>query len=76
MGKIIWKEPSEDDRIFKTGFVISSPNLQTGFKQSKKKSSEITDGQNSTTTLPTEESTSKSKTKHKPEIKKETDTND
>ena len=40
MAKIIWKEPSEDDRIFKTGFVISSPNLQTGSKQSKMKSSE------------------------------------
>ena len=55
MEKIIWKELSEDDRVFKKGFVISSPNLQTGSKQSKMKSSEIMDGQNSTTTQPTEE---------------------
>jgi len=28
MAKIIWKELSEDDRIFKTGFIISSPNIR------------------------------------------------
>ena len=27
MVKIIWKEPKEDDRIFKTGFIISNPKL-------------------------------------------------
>ena len=28
MVKIIWKEPKEDDPIFKTGFIISSPKLK------------------------------------------------
>ena len=26
--KIIWKELKEDDRVFKQGFVISSPKVQ------------------------------------------------
>ena len=26
--KYIWKEPKEDDRIFKQGFVISQPKIQ------------------------------------------------
>ena len=26
--KIIWKELKEDDRVFKQGFVISSPKIQ------------------------------------------------
>ena len=26
--KFIWKEPKEDDRIFKQGFVISQPKIQ------------------------------------------------
>ena len=33
MDNIIWKELSEDDLVFKTGVVLSSPNLQTGSKQ-------------------------------------------
>jgi len=33
MDNIIWKELSEDDLIFKIGFVLSSPTLQTGPKQ-------------------------------------------
>ena len=28
MVKIIWKEPKEDDPIFKTGFIISNPKLK------------------------------------------------
>ena len=28
MKKIIWKEPKEDDRIFKQGFIISQPKIQ------------------------------------------------
>ena len=28
MKKIIWKEPKEDDRIFKQGFIISQPIIQ------------------------------------------------
>ena len=35
MAKIIWKEPSEDDPIFKTGFVISSPKLRTDINKPK-----------------------------------------
>ena len=27
MVKIIWKEPKEDDPIFKTGFIISNPKV-------------------------------------------------
>ena len=27
MVKIIWKEPKENDPIFKTGFIISNPKL-------------------------------------------------
>ena len=26
--KYIWKEPKEDDRIFKQGFIISQPKIQ------------------------------------------------
>ena len=26
--KYIWKEPKEDDRIFKQGFIISHPKIQ------------------------------------------------
>ena len=26
--KYIWKEPKEDDRIFKQGFIISQPRIQ------------------------------------------------
>jgi len=37
MDNIIWKELSEDDLIFKTGFVLSSPNLQTGQQILKKR---------------------------------------
>jgi hypothetical protein len=43
MDNIIWKEFSEDDLIFKTGFVLSSPNLQTGLKQLVKQGWTITD---------------------------------
>jgi hypothetical protein len=43
MDNIIWKELSEDDPIFKTGFVLSSPNLQTGLKQLVKQGWTITD---------------------------------
>ena len=43
MDNIIWKELSEDDLIFKTGFVLSSPNLQTGSKQLVKQGWTITD---------------------------------
>ena len=43
MDNIIWKELSEDDPIFKTGFVLSSPNLQTGSKQLVKQGWTITD---------------------------------
>ena len=28
MKKIIWKEPKEDDRIFKQGFILSQPKIQ------------------------------------------------
>ena len=28
MKKIIWKEPKEDDPIFKQGFIISQPKIQ------------------------------------------------
>ncbi len=28
MKKIIWKEPKEDDSIFKQGFIISQPKIQ------------------------------------------------
>ena len=28
MKKIIWKEPKEDDAIFKQGFIISQPKIQ------------------------------------------------
>ena len=28
MKKIIWKEPKEDDLIFKQGFIISQPKIQ------------------------------------------------
>jgi len=34
MVKIIWKEPKEDDPIFKTGFIISNPKLN--FKKKRK----------------------------------------
>jgi hypothetical protein len=33
MVKIIWKEPKEDDRIFKTGFIISNPKLNFNKKR-------------------------------------------
>ena len=33
MVKIIWKEPKEDDRIFKTGFIISNPELNFNKKR-------------------------------------------
>ena len=33
MVKIIWKEPKEDDRIFKTGFIISNPKLNVNKKR-------------------------------------------
>ena len=34
--KIIWKEPKEDDRIFKTGFIISNPELNFNKKGKEK----------------------------------------
>ena len=34
MGKIIWNEPKEDDRIFKTGFIISNPKV-TFYKKNR-----------------------------------------
>ena len=33
MLKIIWKEPKEDDRIFKTSFIISNPKLNFNKKR-------------------------------------------
>ena len=41
--KIKWIEPSEDDPIFKRGFVISSPNIRSFKKEvnNKKKRKEI-----------------------------------
>ena len=33
MVKIIWKEPKEDDPIFKTGFIISNPKLNFNKKR-------------------------------------------
>ena len=35
MDKIIWKELSEDDRVFNKGFVISSPKLRTDINKPK-----------------------------------------
>ena len=35
MENIIWKELSEDDPIFKNGFVLSSENMQTGLNHTK-----------------------------------------
>ena len=35
MAKIIWKELSEDDRMFKKGFVISSPKLSRDINNTK-----------------------------------------
>ena len=35
MDKIIWKELSEDDRMFKKGFVISSPKLSRDINNTK-----------------------------------------
>ena len=37
MAEIIWKEPSEDDRIFKQGWVLSNPKLKVQPKQAKNK---------------------------------------
>ena len=34
MVKIIWREPKEDDPIFKTGFIISNP--KANFKKKRK----------------------------------------
>ena len=33
MVKIIWKEPKEDDPIFRTGFIISNPKLNFNKKR-------------------------------------------
>ena len=33
MVKIIWKEPKEDDLIFKTGFIISNSKLSFNKKR-------------------------------------------
>ena len=33
MVKIIWKEPKEDNRIFKTCFIISNPKLNVNKKR-------------------------------------------
>ena len=40
MKKIIWKEPTEDDPIFKQGFIISQPKIQSTnlMKKTKKMS--------------------------------------
>ena len=35
MEKIIWKELSEDDRVFNKGFVISSPKHRTDINKPK-----------------------------------------
>ena len=37
MVKIIWKELKEDDPIFKTGFIISNPNLNFNKKRKGEK---------------------------------------
>ena len=36
MVKIIWKEPKEDDPIFKTGFIISNPKINLSKKRKGK----------------------------------------
>ena len=33
MVKIIWKEPKDDDPIFRTGFIISNPKLNFNKKR-------------------------------------------
>ena len=41
MKKIIWKEPKEDDPIFKQGFIISQPKIQnTNLMKKPKKMSQ------------------------------------
>ena len=37
MVKIIWKEPKEDDPIFRTGFIISNPKLNFNKKRKRDK---------------------------------------
>tara|TARA_B100001248_G_scaffold256853_1_gene238477 strand:- start:12 stop:155 length:144 start_codon:yes stop_codon:yes gene_type:complete len=36
MVKIIWKEPKENDLIFKTGFIISNPKLTLKKKEKER----------------------------------------
>ena len=36
MVKIVWKEPKEDDPIFKTGFIISNPKLNFNKKRKER----------------------------------------
>ena len=41
MKKIIWREPKEDDPIFKQGFIISQPKIQnTNLMKKPKKMSQ------------------------------------